>query len=186
VFCPVFIPQEFTMPNWCENEVRISGSKEDIEKIAELFDCNNNNFSFQRFMPCPEELRKIHNGHTRDKDGKSYTHWLCESVNDDENPTYTYLTDADVQALVDKYGSSNWYDWSIRNWGTKWEAHLCGNVNVFHDEAHDWSSIECNFDTAWGPPEGIYNALVSQFPDVDVDWFYKEPGMRFAGWLGSD
>ena len=39
------------------------------------------------------------------------------------------------------------------------------------------------FDTAWSPPEGIYNALVEKYPDIDISWFYHEEGMQMAGYL---
>ena len=37
--------------------------------------------------------------------------------------------------------------------------------------------------TAWSPPDGIYNKIAEKFPDMEIDWFYKESGMRIAGWL---
>ena len=40
------------------------------------------------------------------------------------------------------YGKNNWYDWSIENWGTKWngyDSEVCGN-NQF------------KFCTAWSAP----------------------------------
>lgn len=54
---------------------------------------------------------------------------------------------ADVEALGEKcvenlrkYGAMNWYEWSIQNWGTKWNA---------TDTVIDGSSM--TFSTAWDP-----------------------------------
>jgi hypothetical protein len=42
----------------------------------------------------------------------------------------------------EKYGINNWYDWSIYNWGTKWNACHCdvGGNEIFFDTA--WSVCE--------------------------------------------
>ena len=43
--------------------------------------------------------------------------------------------------------------------------------------------VQLTFDTAWGPPSGIYQELVNKYPDLHFSWFYKEEGMQVAGWL---
>lgn len=40
-----------------------------------------------------------------------------------------------------KYGSKNWYDWSIANWGTKWDAN-----------SNSVEATKVEFDTAWSCP----------------------------------
>ena len=59
------------------------------------------------------------------------------------------------------YGANNWYDWSIKNWGTKWDA--C--------DATWYSDDNVTFNTAWNMPEPIYRKLSKIFPDV---WFTAE------------
>ena len=71
----------------------------------------------------------------------------------------------------------NWYDWSIENWGTKWDTN---DVQVV-DEYEDF--IIYSFDTAWSPPEPICAALRDKFPDLNISWFYRESGMEIAGYL---
>ena len=48
-----------------------------------------------------------------------------------------------------KYGSLNWYDWSIANWGTKWNSY---DVEVIQN---DESILDVCFLTAWDAPRGI-------------------------------
>ena len=48
---------------------------------------------------------------------------------------------------LEKYGFQDWYNWSIHNWGTKWDA--CNS----HIESDDEDYIFITFDTAWSPPE---------------------------------
>ena len=46
-----------------------------------------------------------------------------------------------------------WYDWSVQNWDTKWDAY---DVVVTDD---DPESVEIEFNTAWSPPEAICNQI---------------------------
>lgn len=70
------------------------------------------------------------------------------------------------------YGFPDWYEWCNANWGTKWEAdHIAGSP----EEGY------LVFDTAWNPPIGIVAKLFEIFPEEDIDWYYEEPGMDFAG-----
>ena len=84
-------------------------------------------------------------------------------------------------------GTPKWdYKTAVSKWGTKWQ--LCeedaDNTHITDD------SIDMSFDTAWGPPEGIYHAIDSWFESKDADfsisWFYDEPGMQFAGYLNNE
>ena len=66
------------------------------------------------------------------------------------------------------YGYSSWYDWSVNNWGTKWNA--CSTYYI------DDNNIE--FETAWSMPEEIfkeisrkYNTLVRvEYADEDIGY----------------
>ena len=58
----------------------------------------------------------------------------------------------------ERYGRDNWYDWSISNWGTKWNAY---DMYVIND-------YSMGFNTAWSPPEPVIRALSKMFPDVTV------------------
>ena len=69
--------------------------------------------------------------------------------------------------------SPNWYDWSVSNWGTKWDAcHMS-----WHQ--HDDHTVSFDFDTAWSPPIAVYYELMEQ--GFEVEAYYVEYGMMFAG-----
>ena len=84
-------------------------------------------------------------------------------------------------------GEQAWdYNLAVEKWGTKWPL---------ADEDKDRFSvygdcIDADFDTAWSPPVGIYNAIDSWFvernADYSISWFYDEPGMQFAGYLNNE
>ena len=89
-----------------------------------------------------------------------------EQSNGEDN----FKTKADVysrgkQVLdnIEKYGFKDWYDWSIANWGTKWNA--C-------DSYINKNSIF--FDTAWDPVPQIVEKLSTKYPNAIIHYDYAE------------
>jgi len=66
----------------------------------------------------------------------------------------------------------DWYSWNVNNWGTKWDT----GVNIIDQSDNE---IVLSFDTAWSPPIGFYAFLEEM--GYEVDAYYYEPGMCFAG-----
>ena len=69
----------------------------------------------------------------------------------------------------EKYGEKNWYDWSVQNWGTKWEI----DPKSITRDATSWE-VQYKFETAWGPPYKIHKHLVNEFPQLDVKWYHRD------------
>jgi hypothetical protein len=67
-------------------------------------------------------------------------------------------------------GGMNWYDWSVSNWGTKWNSYS------FH-RLDDGIA----FDTAWSPPEPVIEKLSEMFPEVHITHEYFDEGWNFWG-----
>lgn len=67
------------------------------------------------------------------------------------------------------YGKNNWYDWSIANWGTKWNSY-----ENFYDE--DMKTL--SFQTAWSAPRPVIKQLAKRFPDVRFthEWADEDMG----------
>ena len=82
------------MPNWCDNQITITGDKSVIDKIEKIVkEEDKSDIGFLQFMyPCPEEL---------------------ESTTADGSKN---------KALIKKYGHSDWYNWKTDSWGTKWDV----------------------------------------------------------------
>lgn len=62
-----------------------------------------------------------------------------------------------------RYGSINWYNWALTNWGTKWNANT---ENVASDV------IE--FQTAWSAPLPVYIKLSKELPDEVIEVTYAD------------
>jgi hypothetical protein len=132
------------MPNWCENSVTING--ENLTPLREAI--GDGTGLMTRFFPMPKALE----GSISPFNG----------------------TPEESAKLIELYGCNNWYDWKVKNWGTKWD------VDASVGKPDD-GSIYLRFDSAWGPPlEGM--AKISRlFPDVTIRHAYFEPGMCFVG-----
>lgn len=65
------------------------------------------------------------------------------------------------------------YDWSVSNWGTKWEA----SIIDWNRDSDNEITIYC--DTAWSPPTVLFEYLVEEGWEVNA--IYHEPGMGFCG-----
>ena len=174
------------MPNWCSNRVTVwSDDEETMKKFKEAVSIEFNGtdkdgpwsryqpFSFEAILPMPEELRNIQSPVTiaTEEEMKEYK----KKWNRDYCP---HITQEESDRLDELYDNNNWYDWSIDNWGVKWD---CSDVEV--TEEFGDTEITYTFDTPWGPPEEIYALLVAKFPEVHISWFWDEPGMELAGYL---
>lgn len=85
------------------------------------------------------------------------------------------------EGLVEKFGYSNWYDYCVNEWGTKWDVGGDGVTAEIED-----GRLTTSFDSAWSPPIQAYEKLVEL--GFSIRAYYYEGGMCFAGiWEdGSD
>lgn len=66
------------------------------------------------------------------------------------------------------------YDWSVENWGTKWDVGGENDPMIESDTAAAFY-----FDSAWAPPCRAYDSMLDQ--GFRVYGMYYESGMCFAG-----
>ena len=107
----------------------------------------------------------------------------------DENPNAYFLDFHKIRPLglgENENGTPIWdYNLAVDLWGTKWEVlEEVADQTWVEDNEDLW--LQMYFETAWAPAEGIYNELNAMFDDVDISWFYDEPNIEFAGYLGND
>lgn len=78
-------------------------------------------------------------------------------------PDYIFTGDLGPNERA-KYGSNNWYDWRIANWGTKWNAY---DANI------DKINNVIEFDTAWSCPLGVFDKLAELCYEHNVSFTGK-------------
>jgi hypothetical protein len=140
------------MPNWCNNSVEIyHDDPKMIERVRTAF---NGEGLLNEFIPIPQDLRDI----------------VAGSVPVEQEAEHKLKE----QANRDKYGYTNWYDFCVNEWGTKWEIGADGNP------ARDIpGGLSLGFESAWAPPCAAYEKLTEQ--GFRIKAMYYEPGMAFAG-----
>jgi hypothetical protein len=165
------------MPNWVYNSMSVSGSKETIAEFKELasrkaptgmesdgtltYDEKPEVLSFWNFIE-PED-KAVYFG-ASDYKPAEYEGWSME-----ERLAYSM-----------KFSSDGWYDWNVRNWGTKWDA---GSVDLGSETE---TTLNYTFDTAWSIPEPVFEAMVKKFPTLDFDFSSEEEQGWGAEYTSSD
>lgn len=86
---------------------------------------------------------------------------------------YTGNLGADERRI---YGEKNWFDWSIMNWGTKWNA--CeANRDLIHED--DDKRVYYWFETAWSFCKPVMKALIKQFPNLHFSGRYADEDIGY-------
>ena len=149
------------MPNWCDNNITITGPNSVIDKIENIVKEEENidlsskekgeTPGLLQFMyPMPKELDETTADGSKNK------------------------------KMIKKHGYSSWYDWRVENWSTKWD------VNEFYgferiELGIDESEIHFGFSSAWAPPIGAYENFLNENSNVSIRATYYEPGCDFMG-----
>lgn len=156
------------MPNWVSNNVVVTAeSKAELDAFLEkakgeqskVRSEGNEKFHFGGFIhPSDEELP-----------------YYKGEIEEEKPEGWDELSSAEQLAHKLKFEGRDWYDWNVREWGTKWDA-----CDTYVERTSDLIA-KINFQTAWSPPEPIFKAMVEQFPELRFDIYYEEE----QGWGGE-
>jgi hypothetical protein len=91
------------------------------------------------------------------------------------------ITQSDSDTLIAKYGSDNWYDWTLRNWGTKWGAYDTSEWIVTDCSTSGMTTATISYNTAWSPATPFFEAASLLFPTLVFDTEYADEGGGFVG-----
>ncbi|MDO4563879.1 MAG: hypothetical protein Q4C12_08640, partial [Clostridia bacterium] len=187
------------MPNHVENYISLKGDERQITAMLEAIKSDEygiGTIDFNKIIPMPESLN-IEAGSRTDKGLESYrdfvdVYTLGGTINMDklgeipkksEEIFLSQRTDIkpDEWELgktawqnIQKYGAPTWYDWSIANWGTKWNAYG-------YDSGRDYSGGDSLwFQTAWSAPHPILEKLTELYPDITMEhqWADEDLGVN--------
>ena len=153
------------MPNWCDNQVTITGPNSVIDKIEKIVKEEKEDNGLLQFMfPMPKALK--------------------DTVAGPEPKTKKEKLEK--ARLNVEYGASNWYDWRTTNWCTKWEvSEFYGVQRELTPEGE--SMISFAFSSAWAPPTGAYEKFLEDNDECTLKAHYYEGGCDFMGiWENGD
>lgn len=175
------------MPNWISNEVRITGSKEELAKLKYAVKIDNEEFDFNGIIKRPKELdgfsspvriiSKTEFQIQEKKKGK-----IKEKIKDkvergeeltkEESQGQFFglggITKEMQQNFIEKYGVDNWYDWTLQNWGVKWNSSSVSVLNNTDEELHVF------FLTPWATPAGVFEAMSEKYPNLKISVGYAD------------
>lgn len=153
------------MPNWCSNYLTVEGDSKQLKEFL-------------------EKSKRI----TNLADEKEFFTFSGTYPEPDYKTTPVALTYPEISAgfktgvekekiLLNEptIREGSWWDWRVQNWGTKWEP--CDTY--MHTQTKD--NVEMSFETAWGPPVEWLEKVSKDFPDLEFNLEYDEPGMCFGG-----
>lgn len=177
------------MPNWVDNKIKITGSKENLKKFAEKVTdtVEGNDFSVEgfpartylkictSFYPQPKELSLVHEGSNRsgdkywwllDENGNKINKTLEDMIEGNSRPEKTKnVTIEEMFDLIIKYDSFNWYDWRHLYWGSK-----SGDVYTEMSIEDDYIEIYC--ESAWNPLGRLFEGISKELNlTVEIKWF---------------
>jgi len=141
----------------------ITGKEEEVKRIFEIIEQpvdNGGEYNIiANLYPCPEELL----GTTATRDESNWTE--------------------QQKANKEKYGYTDWYQWRIDKWGTKWPDSDTRSESdpVIATSSDGVSTIAFGFETPWGPPIEAFHKISSDYPNLLFCLYYEEPGMGFCG-----
>lgn len=172
-----------TMPNLIYCALIMKGSKKNIQEVKtsiETTDQQGKHFAidFQKIIPMPSELNI---SETSDAMIIYKRDYLKKQLQDHELIRIKKMSPAmkeESESLAKQYhankknhGHCTWYDWCVKNWGTKWNA-----VIDDEDTERNKSGDIIFFATAWSIPLPIINTLVCRFTKVKftLEYFDEE------------
>jgi Ferredoxin-like domain in Api92-like protein len=81
---------------------------------------------------------------------------------DSEKPQVARFGKAALTSAAET-GYPGWYEWSCANWGTKWDAY------DYEEREVSPGRFVFKFETAWSPPEPIFEKLAEIWPDLVIE-----------------
>lgn len=161
------------MPNWCENELTVSGPAAAVAAfVADAKGTPHDHdrelaIDFNRFIPYPQQFIDL------DLAARKRRAEL------DAMPAAA-RAQLPIEQRQPKDGyNQGGYQWCVQHWGTKWNA---ADVSLKVEAmGHGWQKATFNFSTAWTPPTPVIAVAGAKHPGVELTLRYSESMAGFSG-----
>jgi hypothetical protein len=184
---------EIKMPNWVMNRVSIKGNEVDLEKFIEKAKQPYQTYHKGDFVVNEDGTKNYDETIVKENAHESpLSFWnfkkpeneqLYFGASDYKPEGYDKLTPAEQMAISLTFASDGWYDWNLREWGTKWDA-----CNAEQAGDTKLGEVSYAFDTAWSPAEDAFRAMVEQHPELNFEFYCEEEqgwGVEYVGENGE-
>jgi hypothetical protein len=168
------------MPNWVYNGLTIEGSPDSVKKLMEQM-----NTPFVRVHDnwdiATQQMQKQQVTYPN----PVFAFWnIVKPTNMEAYDGPQPKTEDFAQAM--RFESDHWYDWNVRNWGTKWDVAVSSvdtHPDTYMEETVNGENhvVYYNFETAWSRPMSALLNLSNQYPDLLFTLSYEEE----TGWGGE-
>ena len=167
------------MPNWVYNNLTITGDEKAIAEFKEL--ASKPYTTYYEDYKTNQQVEGTHEGAIQfwnfiEPENKQ----VYFGASDYKPEGYEELSMEEKMAISMQFKSDGWYDWNIRNWGTKWDA---SDPSLNADNP---TELQYSFSTAWSPAEGAYRAMVEQFPTLNFKFYCEEEQGWGVEYVGED
>lgn len=157
------------MPNHIQSIITISGTKESVERVK------------NRILVTEDYIKEVNERNKNLEDNfKIATHELGQLTFNRLIPMPTNIFMGDLSKTEeDKYGAENcWYEWRIKNWGTKWDAYQ-QEIQMLDDDI-----LQIMFQTAWSAPIPYMEELAKVCVEEGCEMSGKFADEDFGGNMG--
>jgi hypothetical protein len=180
------------MPNHTANNVTITGPKDTVLAFTTMAKNTSQDFSLNSFLPIPSELKNTTSPvriMSQSEIDDMWTEWRKKKESkcdtgpmglhsyEKDAPFGLGITQETYYTLVKKYGVSNWYDWCLINWGTKWDCYNVGEWGVDSET----SAATIYYETAWSPITIFWQTISQKYPDCEFRHEFADEGGGFLG-----
>lgn len=177
------------MPNWVFNYLSIEGETEEVKKFVEKAKQPYKTYYVSIFgadagIPKESVMDSVISFWNFKQPENKQAYFGASEYKPEG---YEKLSMDEKMAKTLEFKSDGWYDWNVRNWGTKWDA-VNSEIQEETYKENGTAFASYRFDTAWSAPEDAYRDMVEQHPKLKFKFECEEEqgwGVVFEGINGE-
>lgn len=171
------------MPNWCDNELYITGNDKDISAFLDACKGNGPAYRLSESDKQFTDPNQVKGDYLIPQPHEFTFNALVPVPHDILEIGYSKEGTSSINSILGREAAQDGYSWQIQNWGTKWDV----NEPAINLTNHGSASLI--FSTAWSPPIAWVSKVAEIFPWLQFELLFGELGNVYAGsfvWEGGE
>jgi len=164
------------MPNHVQNILTIKGHKNHVEPMLNSLKDDKSNFSFDKIIPMPEELKGTRAPANIVSEAEYKKIQYDKNFKADPHPMFDdkgSITQKMSDDWKERFGADDWYEWTTGHWGTKWGAYEV-TINEPSYLGDDIIEVQIYFQTAWSSGAIVLDNLARQYSSIEFYLIYAD------------